>query len=62
MTVNLEPEILAVAKFFQEQIAANPFGSVGAMVTVHAGRISKIEKTISETMKPDHRSSYAAKG
>ena len=51
MTGNLDPEILRVAEFLQQQIVANPFGSVGVSLTVHGGRVSKIEKTISETLK-----------
>ena len=58
MNPELCPEVLAAAQFLQAQVNANPYGSVGVTLTSHAGKISKIEKSIITTAKPENRGTY----
>ncbi|WP_319561336.1 hypothetical protein [Marispirochaeta sp.] len=61
MTTSLDPDILAVAQWLQETKQTVPFGSLGATMTLHAGKVTKVEKSISETVKttPENRGNYA---
>ena len=51
-TVELSEEIAAAAEYLERQANAVRFGKITVDVTVHAGRIQRIERATSESFIP----------
>jgi len=50
--IELDPELARAAEWLQDEIEKHGFGTFGIAATVHNGRVTKLERTATETLKP----------
>jgi hypothetical protein len=49
---DLEPTVARVAAWLREQAAQTAFGEIGVKLVLHAGRLSRVEQTVTVKSQP----------
>lgn len=53
--INVSPELAKIVSWVQDEIQGNPFCDVGFTVTVHDGKIRKVQKKLEEKIQVDRQ-------